>query len=270
MMVSRMATGVLAPYVRRIWACEERPGELVGGRELVLPTGLMHLAIRLGDCPLRVFESPDATRVTTVGCAVVGGARAGHYVRDASGPVRSVGAELLPGAARLLLGAPADVLSGVHTPLESCWSPGEVERFRDQLDAAGTAEARLAKFEALLVARLPRLRSLHPAVAEALSQLPNREVGALVRESGYSHRGFNNLFAAAVGLTPKLYSRVQRFAAALERVRGSDDASLAALALAAGYSDQAHFNRDFREFSGLSPGNYRALSPALAHHVPLR
>ena len=41
----------------------------------------------------------------TIDHAIVGGARAAFYVRDISKPVRSVGAQLQPGAAEILLGS---------------------------------------------------------------------------------------------------------------------------------------------------------------------
>lgn len=44
---------------------------------------------------------------------------------------------------------------------------------------------------------------------------------------------------------------------------------LLAAALDAGYADQAHLNREFREFSGITPGAYRRLAPAHPNHVPL-
>ena len=36
-----------------------------------------------------------------------------------------------------------------------------------------------------------------------------------VAQTGYSHRQFSRLFSEAVGLTPKVYCRVQRFQKAL-------------------------------------------------------
>lgn len=268
MMSTRIPVPALRPFVKLLWASDEAAAE-PGARELVLPSGMMHLALRVSDTPLQLFDSIDAQRARSVSTAVVGGARGGFYVRDVSQPLRGVGAQLQPGTAALFLGVPADELAGAHTPLDALWG-GAVERMRAQLAEEATPESRLALFERLLLARLPRIRGLHPAVAEGLARFASDDdVAAAVAASGYSHRRFTTLFRAAVGLTPKLYCRVRRFEQALVQVGGSPRPSWSALALAAGYSDQAHFNRDFREFAGLTPGRYRALAPSFAHHVPL-
>ena len=270
MMLKRSPGPALRPYVETLWAsdpaAEAPPAAL---RELVLPTGSMHLAIRISDTPVRLFDSIDQPAGRDVGYAVVGGARAGYYIRDLSRPARTVGAMLRPGAAPLLLGAPADALSGRHTPLEDLWGSA-AEQARERLIEAATAEERLDYFESLLAARIPRLRGIHPAVAEALERFrTSSDVRGVVERTGYSHRRFIELFREAVGLTPKLYCRVLRFHNAIEQAASVKIASWAELALGAGYADQAHFNRDFREFAGLTPSRFRELSPAQSHHVPI-
>jgi AraC-like DNA-binding protein len=238
----------------------------------MLPTGLMHLVVRVAGPPLVMYadiDDPHGTRVASR--ALVGGARAAYYVRDTSVPVHSVGAMLEPGAAEILLGVPAGELADRHTPLEDMWGPRAAE-LRARLEEAGSLTRELDVFEAALAARVPRARGMHPAVAEALTHFrataasPN--VGAIVHESGYSHRRMIALFKDAVGLTPKLYGRVLRFKAAVERI-ASSSVSWAEVALDAGYADQAHFNRDFREFAGITPGQYRAAAPESPQHVPI-
>ncbi|HKU78283.1 MAG TPA: helix-turn-helix domain-containing protein, partial [Rhodanobacteraceae bacterium] len=119
-------------------------------------------------------------------------------------------------------------------------------------------------------ARLPRVHGLHPAVAAALAGFrESQDVHATVAASGYSHRHFIAVFEHETGLTPKRFSRVQRFRRLLAHAAVHPALSWTELALAHGYSDQPHFNRDFRAFAGMTPGEYRRAAPHYPHHVPL-
>jgi AraC-like DNA-binding protein len=71
-----------------------------------------------------------------------------------------------------------------------------------------------------------------------------------------------------MGLSPKIYCRVQRFQRVIRRLTAEPAASWADVALDAGYSDQPHFAREFRRLAGITPGACRALAPR-GHHVPL-
>ncbi len=95
------------------------------------------------------------------------------------------------------------------------------------------------------------------------------DVGEVVRQTGYSHRRFIELFCRAVGLTPKLYCQVLRFQRGVEMTAAKHSTSWVDVALLAGYSDQPHFNRQFREFAGVTPGEYEELSPLSPNHVPI-
>jgi AraC-like DNA-binding protein len=230
----------------------------------------MHVVFRLSDHPLRIFEEESEGVGRSVGHAIVGGARERFYVRDISAPVVSVGAELHSGASDLLLGVPAGELAGTHTPLDALWG-GVAARMRERLSEAACAERRLDLFEAMLAARLPRVRGLHPAVAHALHRFGvTSDVREVVRQTGYSHRRFIALFREAVGLTPKVHCRVGRFHRLLEMVAARPAIPWSAAALAAGYSDQPHMTREFRTFAGMTPGEYRLAAPHQSHHVSIR
>ena len=129
-------------------------------------------------------------------------------------------------------------------------------------------EARIDTLEAILAARVRRVRAMHPAVARALQQFTiTSDIGRIVRESGYSHRTLLSQFRRVVGLGPKEYMRVLRLQRALREMTRTD--SLADIAAAAGYSDQAHLSREFRAFSGVTPRDYRRVSPKRLHHLPV-
>ncbi len=270
MWIHRLPSPPLRPWIKALWACQETSPRPAGvTRERVLPTGASYVVFRL-DHPLRLFNGIADPAGQLVAHAVVGGARSAFCVKDISQPLRSVGAELLPSAAQSLLGTPADELAGRHTPLFDLWGQ-EASIIRERLLEAGSLNWQLDLFEAVLLARLPKVRGLHPAVAQGLERL---ELGVGVRdvvaESGYSHRRFIELFRRAVGLPPKVFARVRRFQRAVNRAAAGGLSSWVDLALDEGYSDQSHFNREFRELAGISPGQYREAATLLPSHVPIR
>jgi AraC-like DNA-binding protein len=271
MLLMRPPRPVLRPFVKTLWAMDptESPVREMADRERVLPTGMMHLAFRLTDSPIRLFDDVDDQAGQTMRHAVVGGARGTCYVRDISQPAISVGAQLLPGASELLFGVPADELAECHTPLDELWGR-EAGLARERLCEASSPQQRLEIFESILASRLPRVHGLHPAVAHALERFTmTADVREVVRQTGYSHRRFIALFRRAVGLTPKLFCRVLRFQRVVGRIAAAPSASWIELALDGNYSDQPHFNRQFREFAGVTPGEYREISPSLPNHVPI-
>ncbi|MDH6165260.1 AraC-like DNA-binding protein [Variovorax boronicumulans] len=277
MQLTRPPPPHLQPFIKLLWASspDGAPTDRPGAREHVQPTGGMHLVFRLSGPPLKLFGGPDDTRGQTCGYAIVGGARAASYMRDVSVATRSVGAQLQPGAARALLGAPEDALASQHTPLDALWGVRQTDAALEQVHAAVDLERQLAVFEALLAQRVidslsAGLRGLHPAIAATLGPLAheNPSIAGLVTHSGYSHRRFIALFRGAIGLSPKEYARVMRFDRAL--ALAADPAqSWAEIALTAGYSDQAHLSREFSALAGMSPQAWRRTGATSPRHVPV-
>lgn len=273
MLLTRSPGPRLRPFVRSLWV--SAPGRSIGSlatppREHVLPTGDMHLVLRLSGPPLRLFAGAADTAGYTVGYAIVGGARSAFYARDVSVATVSVGAQLRPGAAHALFGLPAGELAERHTPLEALWRDSAVQEALERVHAADSPEAQLAVFETFLAERLaPQPQAMHPAVARALAGLGGGlPIRALVHASGYSHRRFITLFRDAAGLAPKQLQRVQRLQRVMAAGLGAGALPWVELALEAGYSDQSHFNRDFLEIAGMTPQAYRRAAPASPNHVP--
>jgi AraC-like DNA-binding protein len=260
MSVARPPRGPLLPFVRLVWWSD---GDATHALERVLPTGAMHVVVRLDDEPLCLM-GPAGT--TSLGTTIVGGARSSAYVKDVSKPVRSLGAALHADAALPLLGVPAGDLAERHVDLGDVWG-GAATRLREQLLGASSPRAALELFELELSRRLPAVRGVHPLVAHALARLRSDwPIASVVRESGYSHRTVSSVFREAVGLTPKVWWRVQRFQRAVAAIAAGEP--LAGVASRVGYADQAHLTREFVEIAGLKPAAYRAAAPVRENHVP--
>lgn len=266
----------LAGLVRSIWlnGAGTQPAPATSAREWMMPTGQMHLVLRLAGPAIGVFDHPADSDPRNMGHAVINGARASMYVKAVSADSASIGVRLRPGAAQALLGLPAYALAGQHVGLDDVWGPA-ANLMREQLLAMTSPQDTLRCFEMLLLQRLKdqsgvASRSAHPAVLMGLGQLPaGASVEEVARHSGYSQRQFSRLFSEAVGLAPRVYTRVRRFQKALNLMQSPWAARLSDVACDAGYSDQPHFNRDFRAFSGMTPEQYRAARPVAVNHVPV-
>lgn len=81
---------------------------------------------------------------------------------------------------------------------------------------------------------------------------PSISVNELAATVCLSPKQFGRVFNNAVGMMPKEYARVVRFQKALWILQNHKRA-YADIAYSCGYSDQSHFIRDFRQFSGLTP-----------------
>ena len=96
--------------------------------------------------------------------------------------------------------------------------------------------------------RLPRLMALIGARNEELT------VRGLARHAGLSARRVEMLFRDDVGLSPKQTLRISRFQRALALRRAGPSLTWGAIAVRAGYHDQAHLIHDSRDITGCTPG----------------
>jgi len=85
-------------------------------------------------------------------------------------------------------------------------------------------------------------------------------VDLLASKAGISSRQLRRMCVWHTGVSPKYLGRIVRFRRVVEHIGTAAARSMrpnwAELAAACGYFDQAHFIREFQEFTGLTPGRY--------------
>jgi AraC-like DNA-binding protein len=247
----------LSRFVEVLWYYEGTTPAV--GQERVLPLGAMQLLVRLGG-----DHANEAM-------AIVTGIHTQAFVIDKVGRDRLFGIMFRPGGTFPFLPLPGSELVDQHAPLDAIWGR-KIDELREKLEDAPTIEARFAVAERWLGAIMCRPLALHGAVGFALQQLGRGgaevpRVGDLAEHVGLSKRRFIEVFSDQVGVTPKVFARLQRFQAALKSIpRGP--VSWADLALASGYYDQAHFANEFRVLSGMTPSEYHAGRGEHLNHVP--
>lgn len=265
---ARCPASPLGRWIELLWLYEGDGQEAPGARwsERVLPNGTLQVIVD-------VSEGGPCAAVP--GGVLVVGAHARATVVDFEARMVLAGVQFRAGGAAPFFGLPLGELADAEVPLGLLWGT-LAEEVRERLHEARSDAARFGVLERALLSQLRanarrREPRLHPAVEMALSQWPAcaelPSVAEVVEQAGLSARRFTELFTAQVGQPPKRYSRLRRFQAVLQRLHADAGFDGAELALACGYYDQAHFNHDFRTFSGLTPTQYRALRTAHANHA---
>ena len=238
--------------------------------EHMLPSASAQLIFALHDEAYTWQKSPDeSSTVWTRG--IVHGPQWGYFVSGPKPCGAVAGVSFRTGAAGAVLGLPIAEITDRHVSIDELWGSGG-RSMRQRLWDAGEPMAILQALEQALVSRLTRPLLIHPAVAHALADPVQgwgfARISNVQRHTGYSPKHFISLFRDAVGLTPKHYYRVKRFAAALRAIAGGAGSSLAETAASLGYADQSHLTREFRAFAGITPTQYRPRgTDSVLHHM---
>jgi AraC-like DNA-binding protein len=166
---------------------------------------------------------------------------------------------LTPLGARRLLGVPMHELTNRVVALDDLLG---ADLLVERLSEATSWSAQFDLLDAALARRLAETPAPAPEVAWAFGRLRASggaaPVTALAGELGWSRGRLVDAFRDQVGLPPKLLARILRFERVVARLRAEDPERWTDVAYDAGYYDQAHFNRDFREFAGVTPSAFLA------------
>lgn len=82
----------------------------------------------------------------------------------------------------------------------------------------------------------------------------------LQKKLNISERSLQRLFEGHVGVSPKMYKRICQFNAAFQQLNQHHFKTLTTIAYQYGFADQSHYNRVFKEFTGITPHTYLNLS----------
>ena len=247
----------LRPYVRGWYEGFVESGASFS-RRLEVPFPGVVLIVNLGS-PWGLVDRLDAGAPVTRRDSFVAGLHDRYSIVESGGASWCVQVNLTPLGARRLFGVPMHELANRTTELEDLLGAA-APRVAAQLREAPSWEARFSRLESLLAARIAAGPTASAGVAWAWEKLAEQDglvaIGALAGELGWSRKRLIAEFRAELGLPPKTLARVLRFQRVFQGLDGAGATRWAEIAHACGYYDQAHFNRDFREFAGTTPSEF--------------
>lgn len=244
----------LADCVLSLW--EMRIPSLPGvSRVRILPNACVDIVLYASD-PSR--GEGLATIVAPPHRSYVVGSTLRSFIVKSVGWRHVLGASLRPEGVGPLLGVPAGVIGESVAFLDDIIGSAAATLEERVLD--GPSDGALGRLARCLFERrraaAPPDATTHRAVELVHRARGAGRIDALLDELNVPARRLERNFLANVGMSPKLFSRLVRFDRAVRDLAGRGATPWSQFALAHGYSDQAHFINEFREFAGLSPAEY--------------
>jgi len=220
-----------------------------------LPSRYMTFIVSIGPSIDVVRQSNPSQDPQSYGC-VLSGLQATPALISHTGHQEGVEIELTPLGCRILFGMPASALWDATLELDEIVGRAGIELW-ERLQVTTGWDERFAACDRALI-RLAGDDEVAPELRRCWSTLVGSggriSVAHLAGETGYSRQNLTRRFRDEFGLGPKLAARVVRFERARRLLEaGPPGRSIAEVAGACGYYDQAHLNRDFADLAGCTP-----------------
>jgi len=226
--------------------------------ERVVPSGHVFLIFELDGIERHTYD--NETLQPTAGFR--GGWVSGmlrHYITISAHPdSEMLVIQFRPAGARPFLHLSLDGFSERVVPGEEVLD-GELLALRDLLIGAVARAEKFAAAEEWLAARYREDLAPPAAIHEVIERLaaePGERYADAIADYPGSRKHLISEFRRYLGVTPKYYQRILRFNDVLRVIQAEGPVAWSAVAQHCGYSDQSHFIRDFRHFSGFNPTDF--------------
>jgi AraC-like DNA-binding protein len=162
---------------------------------------------------------------------------------------------LPPLGAYQLLGPAISEIGGTMVGLEDLVG-ADARRLSEQVQSVRTWEERGRLLDAFLLPRATHGPQPSPEVTHAwhlLARSSGRDpISGIARQVGWSHKHLITKFKQQIGVAPHLAAQLLRLSTVWRHL--DDERDWARIAAECGYADQSHLTREFRRFTGTTPG----------------
>lgn len=241
----------LRDLVLCFWALESNPNEAT-------PNDYFLMA---DSCPEIIFQYNEGFKTYSAQSARI---RFQHSIHDrftVGNRIGFFGVRLYPHAVNQLLKIPASEVVNHVLDFSALFKQQGTDLADQVYNAVDTLE-RVARVSDFLIKRtaMNQVDPIKYFVDKVIKSIGHVDISGMQQESGLSVKQFERRFKAIAGFPPKYFARIARFQGIKERYISSRFQTMTSLAYSCNYYDQSHFNREFKEFSGVQPLQYFKLT----------
>lgn len=239
--------------------------------EKLLPDGSVDLLIDLTDSPKKIFHNEDGSSYSTVNKTWISGMKTDYLLIDAS-VSNMIGIHFKPGGCFPFVDFPMAELNNLTIEVDSIWG-NEINNIREAILNQPDIDLRFSILEKYFHARGKNKMGNHALVHYSVGQLVHSPqmwtIRKLSDKTGVTPKHLITLFKKYVGLSPKMFSRINKFQKVIQLIEQQQKIDWSMLAYECGYFDQAHFIKEFRDFSGINPVLYLEKRGPFRNYLPI-
>lgn len=250
------------PLLQKLVACYWIVEGVDSDKQKIIPDGFTELIFHFGD-PYKIQQGAGLDLQPS---SIAAGQLLRPIFLQPTGTSGVLGIKLTPTGWWSLFGTDMHLLTNQTLPLTDVL-PAIWDSVQEQLNQARENSLRIGIVESILLARQSELRNSHETnvlvddIIQSSGQVPMHNLRSKYKISA---RKMERVFLQQVGIPAKLYSRLVRFTGVF-RLLQQPALSKSEATYLAGYFDQAHFNKEFREFTGENPEAYFQQDHALSN-----
>jgi len=258
----------LKPFVECYFIWYSVSGPVKGLEIESPPNGFCSMVFIFGD---PYFVQAKNKEQLPVPMQFISGQHIYSYKLKLDGNIGIAGIVFKPAALHTIFGLPLFEYVERRVDLYEIFHKEIIDRFKGQLQAEPDQKERVRLLESFLL-RQVHLRKPEPDFIDHAANfiVENNgmlQVNDLLKDSFMSRRTFERRFFQKVGLSPKYYARIRRISYLCNLIAGKRKVDWAKLFYECEYYDQAHFIKDFEEFTGRSPKEYLKENTELANYL---
>lgn len=244
-----------APFINCYWTLEAEKQDNPE-RQRIVPDGCMEMIFHHGD-KYKQYTDGDAY-IVQPSCFVFGQITKPLYIEPTGKTgifaVRFQAEGFMPFATM-----PLNAMENRAVPLGELFGQ-EGLSLQKKILSAPTTEKRIAIIEGFLLASLIDAKQLDRTIKESVRLVMEVKgqlsIDELSESVNISKRQLERKFSAIIGVSPKQLAKIVRLQATLKMLLKDDFKNFTTIAHENNYYDQAHFIKEFKEFTGVSPKEF--------------